>query len=150
VERKRNPSSRRRRPTTPIGEYPTDSRGFAIAPSEVDDRFFDLDFDGVEEWNNHHLNFYARSFGSLAISHTFRDLESQQVPMVKWRHSLLHILYTGMNLPPLTNMMEEIEMQKVLGNKRKIYTIYEKKYELLDIDNDVWVALNREYNEVSK
>ena len=54
---------------------------------------------------NHHLAFTRREMSKLAITQTFRDLNSMQVPLPKEPHRELHRLY----LPPQIGLKEAYE-----------------------------------------
>lgn len=128
--------------------YPVDTRGFPLPPEEVDDRF--IDNGRYTERNNHHLNYYARLFGSTAISHTFRSLHSQQLMMPIKSHNLLHDLYSGIGLPPADNMLEEIEYQKFLGTQLR-YRVPELDGYVSSNISDVHIkTLKAEYNSIGR
>jgi hypothetical protein len=140
---------RRNERILPIGQYPTDEKGIPLKPYEVNFNFVEGDEDSFLPKNNHHHNYYAKTFGALAISQTFRDLESQQTTMVVWRHRLLHQLYQGIPLPEPKAMMEVIEEDYSAQNGLKIYNCNTKQYEYKDITDDTWEALKQEYNTLA-
>ena len=128
--------------------YPVDGRGFPMPVEDVDDLFID---DGrPEERNNHHMDFYARSFSRLAISQTFRDMESQQKTMLVSSHNLLHGLYTGIKLPPLVNMLDEIVDQKDNGTQLKRYDKAQHRYVYDPISDETVSQLKIEYDRTLK
>ncbi len=123
--------------------YPTDANGLAYHPKELGL----FDFTTPEAKNNHHLNFYARSFGALAISQTFRDLEQQQVMMPITEHVKLHRLFSGIALPRPIVMMTEIERSRESDSRLKIYRPGDG-YAFSRISAELWGTLTKEYNEV--
>lgn len=127
--------------------YPTDSLGFPIPVRDLSEPLYIPDSGEAE--NNHHLNFYARSFGLLAISQTFRDLDSMQETMVIWRHDLLHRLYGGIEVPPLKNMLERIEQEQAEGGKLKIHLSH-MGYVYHDITEVALKTLKAEYSQESR
>jgi hypothetical protein len=122
--------------------YPTNNLGFAIDPRELGL----FEFNTGEPENNHHKAFYRRRFGELAISQTFRDLESQQVSMVVREHDRLHRLFGGIAIPPLNNMLTRIEQGRETGEKLKVWDGYSKRYVYHDITAVHWSTLLAEYN----
>lgn len=121
--------------------YPVDNQGFPIDPRELGQ----FDFITAERRSNHHLNFYRRKFGELAISQTFRDLESEQLPMPVSQHDKLHRLYSGIEIPPLMNMLTRIEQAREAGEQLKIWT--QGGYVFHPITAVHWATLMAEYNE---
>lgn len=138
-----------RRPRIPV-PYPVDKRGFALPTYEVNDMFIAREGDEEERWNNHHHNFYASTFGRLAVSKTFRDLDVQQTPMVEWRHNLLHRLHTGIAIPPIENMIEEIEMQQAIGGRLKVFDMAKKCYQLLEITDEKMAEVKADYQTIRR
>lgn len=122
--------------------YPTDSYGVPVSP-------FELGYDEVpgERHNNHHMAFYARLFGSTAISLAFRNLEVMQVEMNYDQHVDLHRKYLGIKLPSQDVMLENIEMQEAIGGQYKIFNMQTKEYEFSGIVNTD--DLKREYRSVA-
>jgi hypothetical protein len=125
--------------------YPTDEFGFAYHPKELGL----FDFTTGETKNNHHLNYFARDFGRLAISKTFRDLETQQVQMPISEHDKLHRLFTGIQVPQLPFMLTAIEVAREQGRKMKIY-IPGQGYVYNPITAVHFNTLLAEYNEVNR
>lgn len=79
--------------------YPT-RNALPVHPEELG---FESDYDLYQE--NHHLAFTRREMSRFAITQTFRDLNSMQVPLPKAPHSELHRLY----LPPQIGLKEAYE-----------------------------------------
>lgn len=122
------------------GEYPTDESGFPIPVQETDIPYLESGHNEV-----HHLAFYRRTFGELAISQTFRDLKSNQLLMPSRSHGLLHQLYDGIRLPPVANMLDYIEHAQYTGDKLNIREP-RKGYQQYDITEEYLDTLYREYN----
>lgn len=133
---------KRRVPSRNYGAYPTDEYGFAIPLEETRVPYIE---DPTTEV--HHYNFYARSFGSLAIAQTFRDLQSQQIVVPRQSHVRLHQMYQGIQLPPVANMLDEIEYQHYMGGKLHIRAPY-IGYQQHDITPDLMDDLYAEYNAI--
>ena len=77
--------------------------GVAISPFELNLPESHLDLSREQSWNNHHNGWEARTFGSLALLQTFRDLERHQFLMPIDQHDILHRLYA----PPVIPTMQE-------------------------------------------
>jgi hypothetical protein len=95
----------------------------------------------------HHYNYYSRCFGQLAIAQTFRDLYSQQTPVTSPSHTRLHQLYSGIQLPPIANMLDYIEHEQYTGGKLNIRQPY-TGYQQYDINEDLMDSLYEEYNRL--
>lgn len=95
------------------------------------------------------MNFFRKRFGEMAISQTFRDLESFQLEMGVDEHKLLHQLYTGIKVPNPALMLERIEEEQALGNMLKVKSSSTNQYELSNIENSTLEELKREYNALS-
>lgn len=121
--------------------YPVDNYGFPIDPHELGL----FAFNTGETENNHHKAWQARKFGGLAISQTFRNLESEQTLMPISEHNRLHRLFSGIELPPLVNMLDRIETEMLLENNLKIRT--DRGYVYHPITEVHWATLMAEYNE---
>lgn len=133
----------RRRPIEQV-PYPTDERGFAIPLEE-------LGFSRVErrgprrpDENEHHIYYYARMFGRFAISRTFRSLEDEVARMSVSQHNTLHALYSGIDLPPFSNMLDRIEQAKADGERLMIRG--KGGYQFREITDERMQRLYREYN----
>lgn len=129
---------------SPERPYPTDLVGAPIPPEELG---FEIGHSG--EWNNHHMAYFRRSFGRLAISQTFRDLELLQREMPVVEHRRLHTLYTGIQVPSLLTMMDIIDRERLSGGQLKIYDSTRERgdrYVRSDITPARWNFLRKEYN----
>jgi len=122
--------------------YPVDSRGFPVPVEELGLPQIE---NGVE--NNHHMNYYARSFGRFAISQTFRDLESYQVTMPYFTHELLHQKYTGIELPAFDDMIDRVEQAQWEGEQMRIRLF--GGYVLHKITDIHLKTLHAEYNQLN-
>jgi len=120
--------------------YPVDNYGFPIDPHELGQ----FAFNTGEVENNHHLSYYRRRFGQLAISQTFRDLEGEQLLMPVSQHNKLHRMYSGIQIPPLMNMLTRIEQAREAGEHLKIWT--QGGYVFHPITAVHWSTLMAEYN----
>lgn len=132
---------------SPERPYPTDYVGAPIPPEELG---FEIGHRG--EWNNHHLAYFRRSFGRLAISQTFRDLELMQREMPVVAHRRLHTEYTGIQVPSLLTMMDIIDGERQSGGQLKIYDDTRERgdrYVRSDITLAKWNFLKKEYNHHS-
>lgn len=135
--------SRRNHNVMHYGAYPTDANGFAVPVRETR-----VPYIPSEHMEVHHHNFYARNFGKLAISQTFRDLKSQQTLLTQPSHQRLHQYYEGIALPPIANMLDYIESAQFLNDKLNIREPYIGYIEH-DIDDYLMWELHREYNSIS-
>lgn len=129
------------------GRYPTDAVGIPIPPEELGFRV------GLERrTNNHHMNFCAKSFGKLAISQTFRDLELFQRDMPITEHDRLHRLYSGIEVPSLITMMDVIAGEVATGGLLKVYNTTRRSdhphYLTRRIKPDEWKFLKQEYGQL--
>ena len=124
------------------GYYPTDEMGFPIPVAETDIPYLESEHNEV-----HHMAFYRRTFGSLAIAQTFRDLQSNQLTMPSRSHTILHQTYQGIFLPPIANMLDYIEHAQYTGEKLKIREPY-KGYQLHDITDNRMNILYSEFNAI--
>lgn len=128
---------------SPERPYPTDYVGVPIPPEELG-----FEIGQRREWNNHHLAYFRRSFGQLAISQTFRDLELMQREMPVTEHRRLHGLYTGIQVPSLLTMMDIIDGERLSGGQLKIYDDTRERgdrYVLSQISQARWNFLKKEY-----
>ena len=123
--------------------YPVNERGFPIPVDELNLPNLVSDFE-----NNHHLNYYARSFGRFVISDTFRNLESFQTMMPAKTHELLHQRYSGIQLPRFDHMIERIEQAKEEGEHLKVRAL--GGYVLHQISDIHIKTLKAEYNNQRK
>jgi len=126
--------------------YPTDAIGIPVPPEELG---YDLDAGG--ERNNHHMAFFARTFGRFAISSAFRNLESMQVEMPKTEHTKLHQDYTGIEMPHFITMLDAIHDEWYQGRGLKIYhpnLPSGERYQHHEITDALWRELMIEYKEV--
>lgn len=103
----------------------------------------------IDEWNNHHLAYFRRSFGHLAIAQTFRDLELMQREMPIPEHRRIHSLYAGIKVPHLITMLDIIDGERQTGGLLKVYD--EKRprgdrYVRSEITQAKWNFLKKEYN----
>jgi hypothetical protein len=125
--------------------YPVDQRGFPIHPQEL--RLWTSPEDKSRPINNHHLNFTRRMFAVHAISQTFRDLDAWQVPMYVSEHNALHRSYEPLRRMPETRlMMEEIELQRLVGGLLKVAAVEGTPYALRPISDELWTKLQKEYH----
>lgn len=130
------------------GPYPTDCNGIPLYPCEVNPAFIEPKPQELWKPNNHHMAYFAKTFGRFAISQTFRDLQSLQVPLPRWRHELIHDMYTGIRLPGFIEMMERIDEEKELGGQLQVFNKSTHQYELHPITDERWDALAEEYNRL--
>jgi len=129
---------------SPEQPYPTDSIGVPIPPEELG-----FEVGQINEWNNHHLAYFRRSFGHLAISQTFRDLELMQREMPIPEHRLLHQRFVGIAVPRLITMMDIIDGERHAGGLLKVYDETRPKgdrYVRSEISQAKWNFLKKEYN----
>lgn len=89
--------------------YPVDKLGEPIHPYELG---YSSEWQKQHERrNNHHLAFYARSFGATAIGIAYRNLEVLQTPLVIDEHTALHQKYSGIKVPNQRVMLDRIHEQ---------------------------------------
>lgn len=124
------------------GAYPTDKNGFAVPVEET--RVPYIESERIEV---HHKNYYKATFGKLAISQTFRDLKSQQELITSPSHTKLHQMYQGIQLPPITNMLDYIEEAQYSGDHLNVRAP-RLGYRRLDIDERLMKTLYEEYNRI--
>jgi hypothetical protein len=133
----------KRRPSSVgYGAYPTNELGFAVPIEETRVPYIES-----EKIEIHHFDFYKAMFARLAISQTFRDLQSQQTPITSPSHIRLHQMYQGIQLPPIANMLDYIEHQQYTGGKLNIREPY-VGYVQHDITDERMDALYDEYNRI--
>jgi len=128
--------------------YPTDSIGL---PLPVEELGFNLSAYG--ERNNHHMAFYAQSFGRFAISNTFRNLEAMQVNMPVSEHTRLHQHYEGIELPRPITMLDAIYNERFEGRGLQIYhhnLPAGERYQKHPITDALWHSLMIEYSSIQQ
>lgn len=123
--------------------YPVDKYGFPIPVKELGL----FDFTVKDERNNHHMNFFAREFGRLAIAQAFRDLETQQIVMPVTEHNKLHQMFTGIEVPRLTFMLTALEFARERDQQLKVHEPGHG-YTHQRITAPMWGVFMKEYNEV--
>ena len=101
-----------------------------------------------KQQNLHHMAYYARSFGRFAISETFRNLTSQQVYMPIRQHDELHRRYSGIELPPIVNMLDRIEQAYEEGEQLRVR--YVGGYVLHNLNAVHLQTLKYEYNDIKR
>ena len=120
-------------------DYPT-RRGVPLHPSELG---FESNPDLYQE--NHHLAFTRREMSRLAITQTFRDLNSMQTPLPKEPHQELHRLY----LPPQIGLKEAYQyVWQAYEHTEQLRYGSVKNFEHADITEKRMNQIEREYQRI--